>query len=82
MPLQFLGFFLSFAVFAAAAFLSYNEASLLLDPYNVVWRRREMPKAAWAIEQFRSAKIEHLATHPNLYDTLILADSRGSARKA
>jgi hypothetical protein len=72
-------FFLSFAVFASAVFLSYNEVSLLLDPYNVVWRRREIPKAAWTIEQLRSAKIEHLATHPDIYDTLILADSRGSA---
>jgi len=73
-----IGFFVSFAITAAAAFFSYNEASLLLDPYNVFWRRTEMPKAAWAIEQFRSAKIRHLANNPNLYDTLILADSRGA----
>jgi hypothetical protein len=38
-----IGFFLSFAVVAAAVFFSYNEASLLLDPYNVVWHRKEMP---------------------------------------
>jgi hypothetical protein len=78
MASQRITFFLSFAVFAGAAFLSYNEACLLLDPYNVVWRRREMPKAAWAIEQLRSAEIEHLAKHPDIYDTLIVADSRGS----
>jgi len=78
MASQLITFFLSFALFAGMAFLSYNEASLLLDPYNVVWRRREMPKAAWAIEQLRSAEIEHLAKQPDIYDTLIVADSRGS----
>ena len=79
MPSQPLIFLLSFTVFASAAFLSYNEVSLLLDPYNVVWRRREVPRAAWATEQFRSAKIEHLAAHPDIYDTLIFANSRGWA---
>jgi hypothetical protein len=78
MASQRITFFLSFAVFAGAAFLSYNEACLLLDPYNVVWRRHEMPRAAWAIEQLRSAEIEHLANHPDIYDTLVVADSRGS----
>jgi hypothetical protein len=78
MASQRITFFLSFALSASAAFLSYSEACLLLDPYNVVWRRREMPRAAWAIEQLRSAEIEHLAKQPNIYDTLLVADSRGS----
>jgi hypothetical protein len=76
-----IGFFLSFAIVAAVVFLSYNEACLLLDPYNVVWHRREMPKAAWAIEQFRNAKIRHLANNPDVYNVLILADSRGNANR-
>jgi hypothetical protein len=77
MAFQRFTFFLSFAVFAGAAFLSYNEACLLLDPYNVVWRRREMPRGAWAPEQRRSAEIEHLAKKPDIYDTLLVANSQG-----
>jgi hypothetical protein len=78
MTSRLVSFSLSFVVCGVAAFLSYNGTSLLLDPYNVVWHRREMPRAAWA-DQLRSAKIEYLAAHPNIYDTLIVADSRGHA---
>jgi hypothetical protein len=78
MTSRLINFFLSFVVCAVAAFFSYNVASLLLDPHNVVWRRREMPRVAW-VDQLRSAKIEYLAAHPDIYDTLIVADSRGHA---
>jgi len=76
-----LAFIAALVACAAATFFSYNEAALLLDPYNVVWRAPERPRAAWAVEQFRGAKIHHLAAHRDAYDTLILSDSRGSANK-
>jgi hypothetical protein len=74
-------FFIGFALCAAATYFSYNMASLLLDPYNVVWRARQRPKAAWAVEQFRSAKVDYLARHADVYEGLILSDSRGSLNK-
>jgi hypothetical protein len=78
MTSRLINFFLSFVVCAAAAFFAYNIVSLLLDPHNVVWRRREMPRVAW-VDQLRSAKIEYLAAHPDIYDTLIVADSHAHA---
>ena len=74
-------FFPAFALAAALTYFAYNEISLLLDPYNVVWRRHEIARDAWAIEQFRSAKIRHLAADPSRYDGVVLANSRGTAPK-
>jgi hypothetical protein len=74
-------FIAGFVLCAASTFFSYNEISLLLDPYNVVWRAMERPRDVWVVEQFRNAKIAHLAAHPASYEALMLADSRGAMSK-
>lgn len=74
-------FTVAFALAACCAFLSYNAINLILDPYNVVWHRQIVPKQASIIEQFRNAKIRYLANHPDRYDGVVLADSRGTANK-
>jgi hypothetical protein len=67
----------AFIAAGAAAYLSYNELCLLLDPYNVVWNRREMQRGASVLEQFRFHKTEHLQRAPDVYDAIILGNSRG-----
>ncbi len=71
-------FFLVFAAGAVATHLAFNALCLWLDPFNVIWRRPAVAREGWAIEQFRHAKIEHLAQNPAQYNGLILADSRGT----
>lgn len=71
----------AFAVAGGMAFLSYAALGVALDPYNVFWRREAVPREAWVIKQFRSSKLRHLAANPGRYDTVILANSRGTANK-
>lgn len=68
----------SFVLTAVAVYFSYNILSLLLDPYNVVWRAHSRYYGGLVLDQFRFAKTERLLLHPSRYDTLILGNSRGS----
>jgi hypothetical protein len=68
----------AFLIVASTVYFAFNAICLLMDPFNVVWRLPSVPREAWAAEQFRHAKIGHLARHPDRYNGLILADSRGT----
>jgi hypothetical protein len=72
-------FSLPFLLSPSAVYFSFNVICLLMDPFNVVWRRPVVPREAWAIERFRRAKISYLSEHPDKYDGLILGDSRATA---
>jgi hypothetical protein len=60
----------------AIIYFSYNFVCLLLDPYNVVWNREVMDRAAFILEQFRYHKTEDLRQAPDVYDTIVFGNSR------
>jgi hypothetical protein len=74
-------FFFALFIVASAVYFSFNVICLLMEPFNVVWRRPVVPREAWAIEQFRHAKISYLSDHPDEYNGLILGDSRATANQ-
>lgn len=76
--MRFARFGYSFVLTAVAVYFSYNILSLLLDPYNVVWRAHSRYYGGLVLDQFRFAKTEQLLLHRSRYDTFILGNSRGS----